>query len=224
MNCWRTRQLIAAYLDGELSPAETELIDDHLRACPECEELRERIAAIPPLDLPRLEPDAEADIWARMDDALDAAWERQERGVERGAVVNALEGARSWLRGRRVAIPLPVAAAYLLIIVGLTGLNLFSFQKVQSLSAQVDSNTQMVEGRATESAPVVRAAETVQPARIPHGATAAHALSASVSMPSLERVAAPDVEEPPPLSIPVYDTATGAVIFHAVDQAPAIGY
>jgi anti-sigma factor RsiW len=224
MNCWRTRQLIAAFLDGELSPAETELIDDHLRSCPECSELRDRIADIPPLDLPRLDPDAEADIWARMDDALDAAWERQERGLERGVAAGALAGIRSWLRGRRVAIPLPVAAAYLLIIVGLTGLNLLSFQRVHRLSAEVDAHNQVVDGRGSETAPVIRAAGTVQPARSPYGATATHALTASVGMRSLERAADHDDEEPPPLSIPVYDTATGAVIFHAVDQAPAIGY
>ncbi|MDP7111882.1 MAG: zf-HC2 domain-containing protein [Myxococcota bacterium] len=224
MNCWRTRQLIAAFLDGELSPAETELIDDHLRSCPECSELRDRIADIPPLDLPRLEPDAEADIWARMDNALDAAWERQERGLERGAAASALSGIRTWLRGRRVAIPVPVAAAYLLIIVGLTGLNVLSFQRVQRLSAEVDAHTQIVDGRGTETAPVIRAAGTVQPARSPYGSTATPGLTASVRMPSLERAADQEDEEPPPLSIPVYDTATGAVIFHAVDQAPAIGY
>lgn len=226
MNCWRTRQLMAAYLDGELSPAETELIADHVRICPECAELRDRIAAIPALDLPRLDPEAEDEIWSRMDDALEAAWQRHERGEEQGGSGRAaLEGLRAWFRGRRLAIPVPVAAIYILLIVGLTGLNLVTFQRMQHLSEALDGSADRIAATPVEVAPVVRASGTMQPARGAVGSPMGHALSASVSLPTLGRAAVEEAhEEPPPLSIPVYDTATGAVIYHAVDQAPAIGY
>ncbi len=225
MNCWRTRQILAAYLDGELSPAETELIEDHLRACPECEELRDRIASIPPLDLPRLEPDAEAEIWSRMDDALEAAWQRHERGEERGATTTALAGLRGWLRNKRLAIPIPVAAAYVVIILGLTGWNLVTFQRVQNLSAQLDPTSERVALQPSDNAPIIRAPGNLLPAGGLPGLTTGHGMSASVSLSSLERVSEePPPEEPPPLSIPVYDSTTGAVIYHVVDQAPAIGY
>ncbi len=226
MNCWRTRQLLAAYLDGELSPAETELISEHVQACPECSELRDRIAAIPPLDLPRLDSEAEDEIWSRMDDALEIAWQKHERGEEQGGTGAAvLDGVRAWFRGRRLAIPVPVAAVYILLIVGLTGLNLVTFQRMQNLSQRLDAGTALASGQPAETAPVVRASGTVQPANQPVGSPVGHALSASISLPSLKRATEEEVrEEPPPLSIPVYDTATGAVIYHAVDQAPAIGY
>ena len=226
MNCWRTRQLLAAYLDGELSPSETELIDEHVRVCPECAELKERIAAIPPLELPRLEPNVEADVWARMDDALEAAWERNERQVEPGWTGAALAGLRGWLRRGRVAVPVPVAAVYITIVLGLTGVNLVTFQQVRDLSAELGHRTQAVTaptvsgstGASILDAPGV--ASTEKEARLP-----IHGLTATVGIPAriLDRDEAADEELPRP-SIPVHDATTGAVIYYAVDHGYAIGY
>ncbi|NLW49422.1 MAG: hypothetical protein GXY85_01080 [Candidatus Brocadiaceae bacterium] len=40
MNCERTRELLNAYLDGELSPERRAKVDEHLRACGACTDVR----------------------------------------------------------------------------------------------------------------------------------------------------------------------------------------
>ncbi len=58
MTCERTEELLSAYLEGELAPAERAEVEAHLAACPECAELaalvREGMAAA--AALPELEP------------------------------------------------------------------------------------------------------------------------------------------------------------------------
>jgi anti-sigma factor RsiW len=43
MSCERIQELLSAYLDGELSPAERAEVDAHLAACPECAGLLARL-------------------------------------------------------------------------------------------------------------------------------------------------------------------------------------
>jgi anti-sigma factor RsiW len=61
MTCERTEELLSAYLEGELAPAERAEVEAHLAACPECAELaglmREGMAAA--AALPELEPSPE---------------------------------------------------------------------------------------------------------------------------------------------------------------------
>ena len=54
MNCWRIQNLIAPFLDGELPSAESALIGEHLGACPACDSLVQRVAALPDLTPPEL--------------------------------------------------------------------------------------------------------------------------------------------------------------------------
>ena len=61
MTCERTEELLSAYLEGELAPAERAEVDAHLAGCPECAGLaalmRESIAAA--ASFPELEPSPE---------------------------------------------------------------------------------------------------------------------------------------------------------------------
>ena len=212
MNCWRTKQLLAAYLDRELSPSEATLVEEHLGVCPECAELKDRLDAVPPLDLPRLAPEAEQQIWAQLDQALDEAWEAKEKGHRPAeSIWNSIRG---WVQARRLMVPVPVAALYLILIVGLTAWNLVTYSRVQDLSASMESSTSSV----------------TQPSRADTPKATYSAPAAMKASMGLNIHRAPDREEPqgnelPPLqSIPVYDNSTGGIIYHTVDPGYPIGY
>ncbi len=215
MNCWRTRQLLSAFLDGELSPSESAQLEEHLTSCPECGAARNRLAALPPLDLPRLDAEVEGELWSRMDDALDKAWEQQkERGTDR-FTTHAWTAVRRWLRVGRVAVPVPVAAAYLVLILGLTSWTLHTHYKIQDLSAalqeDIDQRDQPRGGAAAAAAPMLHS-------RMSHG------LGASVSQPlQLERATDDEDSEPPALMVPVIDSNTGAIVY-TVDPGYPLEY
>jgi anti-sigma factor RsiW len=213
MNCWRTKQLLAAYLDGELSPSETTLVEEHVEGCPECAELRDRIASLPPLDLPRLDPEAEDRIWARMDAALEQAWERRDTERPPGLATTLRERMAGWFQMGKLSIPVPVAAAYLLLIAGLTGWNLVTYYKVQNLTV------------AMEEHPVSTPVATELAA--PGAASESKLMRSSITSP-LDFVADDDADGAPAhISVPVVDSATGEVLYyveHKVDSGPPIGY
>jgi anti-sigma factor RsiW len=214
MNCWRTRQLLSAFLDGELSPAEAAQLEEHLTSCTECDGARNRLAALPPLDLPRLDAAVEDELWSRMDDALDKAWEQhKERSSDRFAV-NAWDAMRRWLRAGRVAVPVPVAAAYMVLILGLTCWTLHTHYKIQDLSAALQDDIEdRVQARgAAAAAPMLHS-------RMPRG------FSASVSQPlAIDRNRDDDGDdESPPLMVPVIDSTTGAIVY-SVDSGYPLEY
>jgi hypothetical protein len=174
----------------------------------------EQLEALPPFELPRLDEDVEQELWQRMDSALDQAWEDQKRRPNEGVVRTTVVAVQRWLRSGRVAVPVPVAAAYLALIMGLTGWTLYNHYEIQDLSAAL-------RGLPEESAvngPMRRLASP-GPA----------AFTASVSLP-LERAAddgedptdSSDREDPTPLAVPVYDS-TGAIIY-TVDHGYPIEY
>ncbi len=213
MNCWRTRQLLAAFQDGELSPSEASLVEEHTATCPDCSAALEQLESLPAFDLPRLPEDVEQELWQRMDTALDQAWEDQKRRPDEGVVRTTVAAVQRWLRSGRVAVPVPVAAAYLALIMGLTGWTLYNHYEIQDLSAALRG--------------AVDTAEDVAPVRRMAG-PGPSAFTASVSLP-LERAAddgedptEADRDEPPPLSVPVYDS-TGAIIY-TVDHGYPIEY
>lgn len=112
MDCRDARDRLASWLDGELAPAEAELLEMHLDACPACRDLAERLSAqAPVLELVRPAPDRNLERegwWDRMDAALAeemARRERADRGRRRVLAVAA----------RRVAVPLPVLGALVLL-------------------------------------------------------------------------------------------------------------
>ncbi len=214
MNCWRTKQLLAAYLDRELSPSEATLVEEHLGVCPECSELKERLDSVPPLDLPRLEPETEQQLWAQLDDALDEAWAAKEQGHRPAeSIWNTVQG---WIQARRLMVPVPVAAMYLLLIVGLTSWNLVTYWGGLDLWAS------LVEPATTEAEP----ATTVESPRVVHSAAAGMRSSIGSPFNLVPEPEEPQANDIPPLSstIQVIDNTTGAVIYHTVDPGYPIGY
>ena len=208
MNCWRARQILSAFLDGELSPSEAALVAEHVETCEECGEAMTRIEALPPLDLPRLDRGKEQQLWLRMDEALDQAWDRQQQREGGGVARDAIDTLKRWLRVGRVAIPIPVAAAYLALILGLSGLTLHSHYKIQDLSAALDAGD----------------ADVGQVTTARSRAPAPTAFTASVSLP-LELAGDRDdepQEETTPLGYPVYDP-TGAIVY-TVDHGYPLEY
>lgn len=214
MNCWRTRQLLAAFQDGELSPSEASLVEEHTASCPDCGAAMEQLESLPPFELPRLDEDVEQELWQRMDTALDQAWEDQKRRPSEGVVRTTFVAVQRWLRSGRVAVPVPVAAAYLALIMGLTGWTLYNHYEIQDLSTALRGQIE----QGTDVNPLRRLA-----------APGPAAFTASVSLP-LERASddseeptdASDREEPTPLAVPVYDS-TGAIIY-TVDHGYPIEY
>lgn len=206
MNCWRARQILSAFLDGELSPSEAALVEEHVEACDECGEAMARIEALPPLELPRLDPGTEQQLWHRMDEVLDQAWDKQQRRADGGHDV--FGTLKRWLRVGQIAIPIPVAAAYLALILGLSGLTLHNHYKIQDLSAALDAGD--------TDAGLTATARSRAPAP--------NAFTASVSLPlelTGDREEEPP-EEPTPLGFPVYGP-TGAIVY-TVDHGYPIEY
>ncbi len=70
MNCWRIENLIVPFLDGELPSAEEGAIADHLEACPQCNGLVERIACLPDIRPPEIDPDITDELLQVFDSTL----------------------------------------------------------------------------------------------------------------------------------------------------------
>ena len=70
MDCTGVNERIAAYLDGQLAPAETEHVDDHLEGCPNCVALVEAMAGQDFAPLSTAEKNkicGASDFWKAMD-------------------------------------------------------------------------------------------------------------------------------------------------------------
>jgi hypothetical protein len=91
MNCEWVRDNISAYIDGELSAGQKEMIDMHLSECRECKAEFNRLST----------------AW----DSLDL-WEDEQPPVYlKGAILNAVKREKS---SRRLRIFLPVAAVFVI--------------------------------------------------------------------------------------------------------------
>jgi len=105
MDCTGVNERIAAYLDGQLAPAETEHVDDHLEGCPNCVALVEAMAGQDFAPLSTAEKNkicGASDFWKAMDTSLAPA-------LEQMAPVCAVT--QRWTK-RRVDLPLPMLLAY----------------------------------------------------------------------------------------------------------------
>ncbi len=67
----------AAYLDAQLSPAEEEMVEEHLERCDACADMIDAMAA-QRLKPPRLQLLQENDYWEEMDAVLQAELDRAE--------------------------------------------------------------------------------------------------------------------------------------------------
>lgn len=70
MNCWRIANLIAPFLEGELPAPEEGAIADHLEACPRCADVVERVAALPDIRPPEIDPDITDELLQSFDSTL----------------------------------------------------------------------------------------------------------------------------------------------------------
>lgn len=105
MDCAGVSERTAAYLDGQLAPAETEQVDAHLEGCPDCVSLVEAMAGqdfAPLTTTERGDICGATDFWAAMDTALAP-------GLAQMAPACAVT--QRWTR-RRIDLPLPMLLAY----------------------------------------------------------------------------------------------------------------
>ena len=69
IQCRDVQLCAAAWLDGQLSPAEAEFLEEHLSQCPSCEEMLNRMSE-QPLSPPTLQVVQNDTYWRKMDEAL----------------------------------------------------------------------------------------------------------------------------------------------------------
>jgi predicted anti-sigma-YlaC factor YlaD len=81
--CGDVRMCAAAWLDEQLSPAESEFLEEHLSQCHECEEFLSRLAAqdLHPPKLTLIQDDA---YWREMDEVLASELLQAERAARKG--------------------------------------------------------------------------------------------------------------------------------------------
>lgn len=73
LTCSEVGERLVAWQDHELSPGEMVLVGEHLERCQGCRVRERRLAAATPGPLPRVPRDVQADLWAKLDAALDDA-------------------------------------------------------------------------------------------------------------------------------------------------------
>lgn len=120
MDCDTLQELLVPFLEGELSPSEQELAEDHLTACARCSDLASRIssqdaalASLPPEPDPRL---SDAAFWGPMTAAVDAAWDARAQAPDGPAA--APEPPRRELRVTPVGLTAYAAALLLALAWG----------------------------------------------------------------------------------------------------------
>ena len=79
IQCIDVQLCAAAWLDGQLSPAESEFLEEHLSQCPSCEELLNRMSE-QPLSPPTLQVVQNDAYWRKMDEALAAELSKAQEG------------------------------------------------------------------------------------------------------------------------------------------------
>lgn len=103
MNCGQVTERLAAYLDGQLAPAEAEQLADHLHGCTPCHQICDAMMAqdFAPMSAQEMADGCGADgFWDAMDTALEAelcAMSPKSHSAQGGA---------------RMGLPLTVAVAY----------------------------------------------------------------------------------------------------------------
>jgi hypothetical protein len=112
-------QQLTAYADGELKPAERETVERHLADCAQCRRALEGIRAVKAW-APRYEGSAPSrDLWRNIESRLGT------RPIGSGAMPPAWHGRRVSVR-----VPLLVAAAIALLVLGAAATRLFQSNQV----------------------------------------------------------------------------------------------
>ncbi len=105
MDCAGLSDRLAAYLDGQLGSAESELLEAHLERCPDCVGLADAMSGqefAPLTEQERANICGAEDFWGAMDCALNPALEKLSPTCATRV---------DWVH-RRVTLPLPMVLAY----------------------------------------------------------------------------------------------------------------
>ncbi len=120
MDCGKTRELLSAFHDGELAPADRARVEEHLRGCGECSAALARLAEI---DAGVGVPDPGPEYWERFNRRVMERVEK-ERAEGEPAPEKARRPERGWARRRLpYFIPVVAAAALLFVVVRQTGID-----------------------------------------------------------------------------------------------------
>ena len=102
LSCQRTRDLAAAWLEGELSASESEQIAAHLEDCKDCTAYYSRISDLE-LAPPQLAASLDTEYWTQMDMVLEHemdSWQKSRHSP------SALTGWHGWLAAAAVLLSL----------------------------------------------------------------------------------------------------------------------
>ena len=81
MDCTDITDRLAPFLDGELSPGETTLVETHLDHCEACQDRCDAMGAQEFGGVVRIAGAEHPEFWARLDGAVDEAWAHRERAA-----------------------------------------------------------------------------------------------------------------------------------------------
>lgn len=91
MNHEEIKILLSAYIDGEVTPSEKDIVENHLASCPSCQkdydEFKKVSSSLKRWPQERLSPDVELDIKGRLAQTKEKTMEKQELSIQWGSVV-----------------------------------------------------------------------------------------------------------------------------------------
>ena len=111
MNCGQVTERLAAFLDGQLAPAEAEILAGHLHGCTPCHQVCDAMMAqdFAPMTADEMDAGCSAPgFWDAMDSALEAELD--------GLAPRSVPGGRGVRVGLPVSVALAYAAAFLLAV------------------------------------------------------------------------------------------------------------
>lgn len=130
MDCQSTRELMAGWIDEQLSPGQHELMAEHLVRCPACSALLEA------METQDLRPPRHVihvpGLWDRMDQALAAELEQAEAEAEPPAAPAVVVPPQPW----RLQVGWPTALLYAALLTLAVGWGLHTQQALQSSRAE----------------------------------------------------------------------------------------
>ncbi|MBL8618001.1 MAG: zf-HC2 domain-containing protein [Deltaproteobacteria bacterium] len=145
MDCKTVADRLAAWLDGELAPAERQWLEQHIERCPACAERaaalaeqQEALAALAPTPAALQRPDH---FWASMDQRLDA----ELSAMELRATQQARHPPAPPLWRRQHAVGLPAICAYaaaLLLLVAFGARQSAALSAAQAQVQRLESDLQ----------------------------------------------------------------------------------
>lgn len=139
MNCMTVKIRVAAFLDGEMAPAECEQITAHIEKCARCAEM---IVSLKEQCFDKFSMDQKADIcgdkdfWGCMDGVLDAHMDQM--------VITATTVRGPWY-SQQVGVPMPMMVAYAAVMMLAVAWGVQQLDRAQSAEMAADHLGQQIE-------------------------------------------------------------------------------